>query len=53
MLPPEDLRELSNAQWHEPLELDDDWLIAFFGTDPSDNGQAASSKPSSKGKTIS
>ena len=51
MLPPEDLRELSNAQWHEPLELDDDWLIAFFGTDPSDNGQAASSKPPSKGKS--
>lgn len=33
MLPIEDLRELSNHQWHEPTELEEDWLITLFGVE--------------------
>ena len=39
----EDLRELPLSQWHEPLNLEDDWLAAVFGKDPADQAQASSS----------
>jgi len=30
----EDLREMSASQWHEPIDLEEDWLAAIFGSDP-------------------
>ena len=52
MVPYEDLRELSNAQCHEPIDFDDDWLVALFGTDPSEtnNPTSSSSRPIRKNK---
>ena len=39
----EDLRELSLSQWHEPINLEDDLMIALFGKDPSQVDEAFSS----------
>ena len=47
MLQPEDLRELSNHQWHEPTDIDEDWLITLFGT------ESESSVEESKGASSS
>ena len=44
----EDLRELPLSQWHEPLNLEDDWLAAVFGKDPADQAQASSSASSAR-----
>jgi len=44
----EDLRELSLSQWHEPLNLEDDWLVALFGKDPAKASEASSSSSPSK-----
>jgi len=44
----QDLRELSLSRWHEPLNLEDDWLIALFGKDPAKAGEASSSSTPSK-----
>ena len=44
----EDLRTLSLSQWHEPIELDEDWLIAFFGADPEGEPTTSSSASSIK-----
>ena len=48
MLPLEDLREMSNHQWHEATELEDDWLITLFGKDPNDTSTSASSSSSTR-----
>jgi hypothetical protein len=42
------LRELSLSRWHEPLNLEDFWLIALFGKDPAKAGEASSSSTPSK-----
>ena len=39
----EDLRELSASQIHEPMELDDDWMVAIFGNDTTQKDESASS----------
>ena len=39
----EDLRELSASQIHEPMELDDDWMVAIFGNDPNKKETTSSS----------
>ena len=44
----EDLRELSASQWHEPMDLDDDWMIALFGSDKSQSQEGSSSSTSSR-----
>ena len=43
----EDLRELSASQWHEPLDLEMDWLVAIFGSDLKEKEAASSSSSSS------
>eukprot|EP00435_Cladocopium_sp_Y103_P048511 s541_g14.t1 len=48
MLPIEDLREMSNHQWHEATELEDDWLITLFGKDPSDTSSSSASSSSAR-----
>eukprot|EP00435_Cladocopium_sp_Y103_P007263 s3374_g2.t1 len=44
----EDLRELSLSQWNEPINIEDDWLIAIFGSDIPVEGPlpSSSSRPS-------
>ena len=47
--PVQDLRSLDMSQWHEPLDVGDDWLIAIFGhevgiDDAEDEPASASSK---------
>ena len=39
----EDLRELSLGQWHEPIDVDEAWLIAFFGAPPGSEPASSSS----------
>ena len=47
----EDLRELSFSQWNEPLNIEDDWLIAIFGTDPEGKESSSSSASKTYGST--
>ena len=39
----EDLREMSASQWHEPLNIEDDWMVAVFGGDPGELPTASAS----------
>lgn len=39
----EDLRELSASQWHEPLNIEDGWMVAVFGGDPGELPTASAS----------
>ena len=47
MLQPEDVRELSNHQWHEPTDIDEDWLITLFGVESSAEKALKAEKASS------
>ena len=47
MFPVEDLREMSNHQWHEPTDIDMDWLVTLFGTDPQEEAPPAAPSSSS------
>jgi hypothetical protein len=47
MFPVEDLREMSNHQWHEPTDIDMDWLVTLFETDPQEEAPPAAPSSSS------
>ena len=46
---PEDLRELSLSQWNEPINIEEDWLVAIFGSDAPDKGSSSSSSTRAAG----
>eukprot|EP00435_Cladocopium_sp_Y103_P050277 s1264_g15.t1 len=48
VLPAEDLREISMSQWHEPLSIEEDWVVALFGSDSLEAPQPASSSAIAK-----
>ena len=52
LLPLEDLREMSNHQWHEPTDVDQDWLVTVFGTLAGQVEEAASASSSKSAKGI-
>ena len=43
----EDLREMSASQWHEPIHLEEDWLVAVFGDDSEEKKKETTSSSSS------
>ena len=43
----EDLREMSASQWHEPIDLEEDWLVAVFGDDSEEKKKGTTSSSSS------
>ena len=45
----EDLREMSASQWHEPVNVDQDWMVAIFGAEKT---ETSSSSSSSKAKPV-
>jgi len=43
----EDLQEMSASQWHEPIDLEEDWLVAVFGDDTEEKKKGTTSSSSS------
>ena len=41
----EDLREMSASQWHEPIDVEQDWMVAIFGAEKSEQSSSSSARP--------
>ena len=38
----QDLREMSASQWHEPVNVDQDWMVAIFGAEKAEQSSSSS-----------
>ena len=41
----EDLREMSASQWHEPVDVEQDWMVAIFGAEKTEQSSSSSARP--------